>query len=207
MKKKIRKIIFIYSLLLIVSSAFADLTLDKTNLLWVPMARQCTSYSCGVAVLRSIFGYYGEEDVREDNLVKILASGPKIGTDYKRIVEYSRSKGYKVEIYYAMTLQQLKKSIRAGKPVILPIQAWADTPINYKDDWNDGHYVIAIGFDKQKIYFMDPSTFGYYTYIPTTNFLKRWHDIDQRGIKLIHFAIVISKKKAVYNPSIIKLLK
>jgi hypothetical protein len=40
-------------------------------------------------------------------------------------------------------------------PVIILIQAWRDednlTP--WVDDWEDGHYVVVIGYDAQNLYF------------------------------------------------------
>ncbi|PJD93703.1 MAG: hypothetical protein CK425_12500 [Parachlamydia sp.] len=179
---------------------------EVKNLIPVPLTRQSTDYTCGVSVLQSLLAYYGD-DIREDNLAKALGAASESGTDYKSSIEYAKSKGYEVMVYNNMTLDQLQESIAKGQPVICAIQAWADTPANYDKDWEDGHYVIAVGYDKERVYFMDPSTLGNYTYIPIPEFLQRWHDIDQRGIKLIHFGIVITKNKPVYNPENITYLK
>jgi len=56
-------------------------------------------------------------------------------------------------------------------------------PSDWSQDWEDGHYVVGIGYDSNNIYFMDPATMGNYTYIPVDEFLARWHDKDQRGKK------------------------
>lgn len=176
------------------------------NLIRVPLTRQSTDYTCGVAAVQSVMAYYGY-DIREDNLAKALKVSSESGTDYNNIESYAKSQGFSVVIQKEMNLDALKEFIKKGKPVICAIQAWSDNPGNYKDDWDDGHYVVAIGYDSDRIYFMDPSTLGNYTYIPTEEFLKRWHDIDQRGIKLIHFGIVISKDKPEYTPNIIKYLE
>lgn len=99
-----------------------------------------------------------------------------------------------------MTIADLKKTIDAGKPVICLIQAWADKAVDYSNDWEDGHYVVAIGHDSDNIYFMDPSTLSNYTFIPTKEFVNRWHDTDGKE-KLVHFGLIIEKAKAKYNPS------
>ena len=39
-----------------------------------------------------------------------------------------------------------------------------------------GHWVVAIGYNKDNIFFMDPSTSGNYTYIPKDKLVARWHD-------------------------------
>ncbi len=33
------------------------------------------------------------------------------------------------------------------------------------EDWGDGHYAVAVGYDQQNIYLMDPSILGNYGYI------------------------------------------
>ena len=176
------------------------------NLILIPLTRQSTDSTCGVAAVQSILAYYGDE-IREDNLAKALGSDPKTGTDYKRVLEYAKSKGYEATAYTDMTLKQLQEFISKGQPVICALQAWSDKPASYSEDWDDGHYAIVVGYDNDRIYFMDPSTLGNYTYIPTAEFLKRWHDIDQRGEKLIHFGMVITKNKPVYNPEAVKYLE
>lgn len=187
----------------------AQETVDKSkvkNLIHVPLVRQSTDYTCGAAAVQSVLAYYGD-DIREDNLAKSLSSQSETGTDYQHIVDFAKSKGYDVAVYKEMTIEQLQKLISTGKPVICLIQAWSDKPENYSEDWDDGHYVVAAGYDDDRIYLMDPSTLGNYTYIPTQEFLKRWHDVDQRGVKLVHFGIVISKNRPVYNPESIKYLE
>lgn len=197
------------SVLCLCASISAQEILEKSrveNLIPVPLARQSSDYTCGVSVVQSILAYYGDE-IREDNLAKALGTTSESGTDYKKSIEYAKSKGYEVVVYNNMTLEQLQECISKGQPVICAIQAWSDKPTNYDKDWEDGHYVIAVGYDKTHIYFMDPSTLGNYTYIPTPEFLQRWHDIDQRGIKLDHFGIVMTKNKPVYHPENIKYLQ
>lgn len=200
----------VFSIFFLFTSISAQETFDKnkvTNLIHVPLTRQSTDYTCGVAAVQSVMGYYGD-DIREDNLAKALGVNSESGTDYQHIVEYAKSKNYKVTVNKEMTLEQLQKLISKGQPVICAIQAWTEkkTP-DYDKDWVDGHYVVIVGYDKDRIYIMDPSTLGNYTYIPTQEFLKRWHDVDQRGIKLIHFGIAISKNKPLYNPHTIKYLE
>jgi predicted double-glycine peptidase len=202
-------VITILSAVCLFTSIFAQEILNKneiTNLISVPLTRQSTDYTCGVAVMQSILGYYGD-DVREDKLAKALGADTKNGTDYKNSVTYAKSKGYEVTIYNDMTLEQLQECISKGQPVICAIQAWSEKPSDYKKDWEDGHYVIAVGYDKERIYFMDPATLGNYTYIPIPEFLDRWHDVDQRGDKLIHFGMVITKTEPAYHSEDVKYLE
>ena len=170
----------------------------------VPLTRQASDYTCGVAALQSILYYYGEE-FREDELAKKLRATPEEGTKYPRIVELAKSLNFHVEVRTGMTMDDLKRLIDEQKPVILLMQAWTESAVDYIQDWNDGHYAIAIGYDTQNIYFMDPSMLGNYAFIPTREFLDRWHDKDGQTL-LYQFGMVISKNPPgkVYNPDEIK---
>ncbi len=169
------------------------------NLIKVPLARQGKNYTCGVASLQSILHYYGDE-WRQDNLERELASDTTNGTNYRNIVSFSKNLAYNVTVYKDLSLDSLKFLVSKGFPMLLVIQAWADLPVDYKNEWESGHYVVCIGFDQQKMYFMDPSTLGNYTYIETNEFLDRWHDKDQEGNVLNNFAILIEKGNKKYNP-------
>lgn len=170
------------------------------DLIQVPMTRQATDYTCGVAALQSILYYYGKE-FREDKLAEKLQADPVRGTQYPKIVEYARSLGFRVDVQTSMTLQDLKRQIDGRKPVIVLIQAWPDSPVDWSMDWKDGHYAIALGYDADNVYFMDPSTLGHYTFIPIPEFLERWHDTDD-GTRLYHFGMMITMEPAgpIYNP-------
>ncbi len=177
------------------------------NLIRVPLTRQATDYTCGVAALQSILYYYGQE-FSENQLTEKLGPTPARGTKYPRIAEFAQSLNFRVEIRTEMTLESLKRLIDERKPVILLIQAWPDTTVDYIKDWEDGHYAIAIGYDQQNIYFMDPSTLGNYSFIPVQEFLERWHDKDDQTL-LYQFGMVIFKDPPgkVYNPDEIKQMR
>ncbi len=175
------------------------------NLIRVPLIRQNTGFTCGVSSLESIFAYYGQ-DYRADKLALALRTTAEYGTDYRDIMRVALNSGYRVQEYSAMTVDQLKAFIDAQTPVLLLIQAWPGKPVDWSRDWKDGHYVVAIGYDEDNIYFMDPSTVGNYTYIPVDEFISRWHDKDRRGVKLINFGIVIDGKEPAYDPDQIKSL-
>ncbi len=176
------------------------------NLIPVPLVYQSYDYTCGVASLQSILYYYGK-DFRQDELVKALAPDLIEGTNYKRMVDFARSSGFQVNVLTHMSLEDLKKLIDDRKPVIVLIQAWPDSPVQWRETWSEGHYAVAIGYDGRNIYLMDPSTFGHYTFIPIPEFLDRWHDMDNQE-KLIHFGMVITREgSTTYNPDIIKRLE
>jgi predicted double-glycine peptidase len=177
----------------------------------LPMVRQSTPYTCGAAALQSILYYYGQE-FREDNLARELKTNPDQGTDYHEIIRFAQSKGLTAEAAEGMTVEDLRRAVGAGRPVMVAFQAWGDKPETYAEDWEDGHYSIIIGVDSKCVYLMDPSTLGNYTFIPIPEFVGRWHDAytnrDGRKIQLVHFGITFdSKAKPVFDPKAIMPLK
>lgn len=175
------------------------------NFMFLPITRQATDYTCGASALQSVMRYYGDEYM-ETELANILKSDPNEGTTYNNIVNYSRSEGYKVNVYKNMKFADLKKLINNKKPVIVLLQAWSDTPQDYTKDWEDGHYAVAIGYDEKNVYFMDPSTLGNYTFVPARQFQDRWHDTDGAE-KLYNFGMVVEKDVVKYNPADILMME
>ncbi len=171
----------------------------------VPLTCQGKDYTCGVAALQSVLYYYGEE-FREDQLIQKLQPTPEEGTKYTRMADFASSLNFQIEIFTGMKLNELQAWINEKKPIIVAIQAWAEKPVDYATDWDDGHYVVVIGYDQQNVYFMDPSILGNYAYLPTDEFLKRWHDRDKKEV-LSHFGMVISRGPPTYNSEVIKPIK
>ncbi len=177
------------------------ITLDAVPvLIRVPLTRQATDYTCGVAALQSVLYYY-QQEWREDQLIDNLEVDPENGTRYRSIAAFVRSQGFRADIITGMSLDYLKRALDQKKPVIVLLQAWPGRPVDYATDWEDGHYAVAIGYDHQRIYFMDPSTLGNYTYVPTGEFLTRWHDVDGEE-PLHHFGMIITPEEETrtYDP-------
>ncbi len=184
---------------------------SDATILRVPLVRQSTSYTCGIACVQSILRYGGYDfDVREDILAEELSADGEKGTEYRKIVEYLNSVRYStenategVQVFSAvprtnMSLEQLTDCIDQGKPVIICLQAWADSAVpgdvqtvDYSDIWEEGHYVIAVGYNERNIFFMDPSTAETYAFIPKDEMLSRWHDRDDNS-DLLNFGIIVS---------------
>lgn len=180
----------------------ASLSALPAGAILIPLCRQATDYTCGAAALQGVLGFFGE-DLNESQLARPLKSNSKIGTRYEAIAEFARHKGYEVNIYKNATIRKLEELLDQQQPVIVLIQAWSEKPfVDYSHDWEDGHYVVAIGYDANNMYFMDPSTLGHYTFIPLQEFEARWHDKDTSE-KLHHFAMTITrtrKKGSAFTP-------
>ena len=116
----------------------------------MPLSRQAKGYTCGVAAMQSILYYYGEE-IREDILARELNSNPDTGTNYHNLIAAAQARGIQVEGHRDMTIDELKSALVSKKPVMVAIQAWGDNATDYANDWNDGHWAIAVGYDDERI--------------------------------------------------------
>jgi ABC-type bacteriocin/lantibiotic exporter with double-glycine peptidase domain len=175
-----------------------------TNIIRIPQIRQVDGYSCAVACLQSVLYFYGKE-VDYEFLKKAVKTSPENGTDHRDIIKFVQSIKLPVELRKGMTIFDLQELIDQGKPVILVLQAWSGNGKDPSKGWDSGHYAVGIGYDANNIYLMDPSTLGHYSYIPTGEFITRWHDKDG-DIRLVHSGIIISGKQA-YNPDQITKLR
>lgn len=166
-------------------------------ILTFPELRQNFQYDCGASALQSIFAYYGI-DIREEILMKKLKTTKRYGTKINNIKEVALGYGFKVDIK-EMDLDMLKNYIKQKTPVILLLQAWSDKKVNYKKNKDNGHYVVAIGYDKNNFYFEDPYSV-LRTYLSFEELNERWHDRQTVKGLLRNIGIVVHGKRPNYNP-------
>jgi predicted double-glycine peptidase len=148
----------------------------------VPDVRQSTDYSCGAAALQAVLSYWGI-DKREGELMAALKTTPRQGTHPLDIVRVVRELGLKAELREGLTLADLEGALRRGIPPIVDLQAWtvgnpSRAGFAWADDWEDGHYVVLIGLDGQRLIFEDPSLLGTRGVIGRDEFFARWHDYE-----------------------------
>lgn len=165
------------------------------KLIKLPRFRQSTNYGCGVACVNSLLRYANDDfDISPGDLEKALHSNPDTGTKWNNMVNYlnavrldkSKHRYFTAEKREGMTIKDLMHEIAQNHPVICAIQAWNWDPdtedytmdLDYTNDWESGHWAIAIGYDDDNIFFMDPSTAANYTYIPKNKLMARWHDYN-----------------------------
>ncbi|MBP2637935.1 MAG: hypothetical protein H6Q72_3842 [Firmicutes bacterium] len=173
----------------------------------VPLCRQETEYTCGVACVQSILACYGF-DYRQDELALILKSKPKLGTDYHKMIHFFKMLGFQASSIENMTIDCLKSYISDGIVPLLRLQAWGENGVDYATDWKDSHYVIACGYEMDRIFFMDPWTLGNYTFLPAIELLKRWH-VPAVGFGQCYGGALIIKSENYafkYNTGIVKYL-
>jgi len=144
----------------------------------IPDVIQRNEYSCGVGVFQAIAMYYGYWGY-QDEFVKVLGTTEAEGTHPARIVRGFRKLGFEARLVEGLTIDDLKRHIDAGIPVIIDYQAWGE-PANkdYAKEWEDGHYSIAVGYNDQVIFIEDPSLLGTVGYLTHQELMARWHDYE-----------------------------
>ncbi len=164
------------------------------KLLKLPIYRQATSYTCGAACVLSILRYAKYDfGIREDGIAEALHATEEDGVNWLNIMNYLNAvrldetdhQYFEVEKREHMTVNDLVKEIKKGHPVLCDIQAWNwdeneeyTMDLDYSNEWECGHWVIAVGYLRDHIIFMDPSTGANYTYIPKNKLVSRWRDYD-----------------------------
>jgi predicted double-glycine peptidase len=152
----------------------------------IPICRQKKNYTCGAAAVKSILMNFNI-DLTEEKIAKILSTDENNGTNPNSIYNFL-SKIVFCNKTTNLSIQDIKNCNKKNYAVIVLLQAWGDK-INYKNDWEDGHYAIVIGSDEEFIYFMDPSSDNY-TFIQKNEFINRWHDKTESQ-KLKHFGLIV----------------
>ncbi|MBN1538744.1 MAG: N-formylglutamate amidohydrolase [Candidatus Thermoplasmatota archaeon] len=172
---------------------------QANKVLDLPITRQTYDFDCGAKSLQTLLAYYGI-DIREDSLMKELSISKIDGSSIDSIISLAESKGFTVEAREKMTIEDIKESIDEEHPVLVLLQAWADrklTSAQWRRNLDDGHYVLVIGYGKDKLVFEDPSTF-HRTWLHNREFMDRWHDRDPRGNRIIsRFGMILLGREPI----------
>jgi uncharacterized protein len=187
------------ALILIIAYGLSGCIVSKRKIPDFPNTRQSFDYSCGAGAVQAVMAYYGK-DFRESQLIDLLQTDKDEGTLIKDIVKFINSEGLSAEVKENMTISELFSYIDKNIPVIVMIQAWgkeADFVTNYKDCWDDGHFVVAIGYTRKEVFFSDPALYNT-GYIPISEFSDRWHDYDEGDTKTFHLGIAVYGQEAKF---------
>lgn len=165
------------------------------KLLDFPQLRQSFEYNCGSKALQGVLIYYGIE-IREELLMKDAHTESKKGTLIEGIE--TTLKKYKLEYdSRSMSIEDLEKYLNEKNPVLVLLQAWADNDPDYQNYYDDSHWVVAIGYDNDNIYFEDPYAFKR-TFLSKEELLQRWHaELENKIIK--NHGIAVYGKNPEYD--------
>ena len=163
----------------------------------LPDTRQGEDYSCGASAPQAISGYFGVGPEEEEDYVRDLKMDTKVGSHPFQIIRAAKKYGLRVSEKERMTVNEVKAYLDRGKPVMLMIQAWRDseTEVTYVGEWREGHWVVAIGYDRAGLYFEDPSLAAIRGFIPFVELEERWHDTGPKNRRMEHYGLAIWKPR------------
>lgn len=156
-----------------------------------PKVLQETEFTCGAAVAQAILAYYGVRGVSEAEIATILHTDIEDGTHPGHLAGFFVNMGFDVRAG-RMTVAEVEQWVDQGVPVILDLQAWAEDPsVDYSVSLDNGHYVVAIGYDPYSLIVEDPYMVGGTRgYIPRKELDERWHG-QAYNRRIDHFGIAV----------------
>ncbi len=149
-----------------------------------PETRQVFNFDCGADALTSMLVYAGIEE-REDRIMKLAGTTTKNGTGTAGVLRVMRYYGLPHAAGEHMRPIDLRRGIDAGYPTIITLQAYRESSQPYRKLWGDGHWTVAIGYDRQRLLFEDPASY-FRTWLADEELQERWHDVD-KGRRIWHW--------------------
>lgn len=166
----------------------------------VPDTIQETDYTCGASSLQAVCKFYGVGPATEPEFVEHMGM-PTAGSDPEHIIRAVRRYGLRYQEFYPMSLADLTGCLDRCRPVIIMLQAWGSGG-SYRRVWADGHWVVAIGYDRKGVYFEDPSILAARGFLPYSELEVRWHDWGPNREHMDHYGLAVWKpgvRRSVYE--------
>jgi uncharacterized protein len=165
----------------------------------VPDTTQQTDYTCGAACLQAVCKYYGVGPEDEWQFAKALKMDPRIGSHAFQILRAARRYGLSFREYEPMSTQALRSELDRRHPVLLMIQAWGEEIYrgrkrwrrSYQGQWEDGHWVVAIGYTHMGFVFEDPSLQAIRGFLTEAELQDRWRDTGPHGRHVLNYGVAI----------------
>jgi predicted double-glycine peptidase len=161
----------------------------------VPDIAHLTDSSSGVSALLAVCKYYGAGPADDELFARDL-SLDTMWPDPGRLVAAVRKYGLEADPQCPMSLGDLLARLEENKPVVLLLQAWGEeydeSPrCSYREVWDDNHYLVAIGYDEEGVYFEDPSLQGIRGFLSYPELDERWHASGRNREQLHRFGVAV----------------
>jgi hypothetical protein len=112
--------------------------------------------------------------------------------------------GYEAEAKDHLTLDEVAQFTASGHPMIALAQVWRsekNSPASVAGDYDNGHYIVVLGVDKDYVYFQDPYARMSKAFMPRKAFIEHWHHVmgadQKKNPKLMQLGIFVRGKKPV----------
>ena len=159
----------------------------RPGVIKVPLPDTCqqTDFTCGASCFQAIAGYFGviPTDWDEDDLRSLMGIASDVGAHPHNIMAGITYFGLRRKQIWPMTDTELFRFLDRGIPVMMMLQAWRDIDLRRKrwegwlSEWDNGHWVAAIGYDRDGVYFEDPSLAATRGFLTHEQLFLRWHDV------------------------------
>lgn len=143
------------------------------------------NFDCGVAATITILKNLGFKNVRYAKVAKELGV-TREGVAPAEIVDYFRKfSNLKLKVKTGSDINDLKKELKAGSLCMIAYQSWGK-PEEVKA-LECGHYSVAVGIDKGKVYLLDPTAYKDWgngigwRVMNLTDFKNKWVDKEYSG--------------------------
>jgi ABC-type bacteriocin/lantibiotic exporter with double-glycine peptidase domain len=103
-----------------------------------------------------------------------------------------------------VTVADLERAVDSREPPIVDLQAWSDRQAPWAEIWDAGHYVVMVGYDDKRLFFMDPCTLSPegYAFLLRTEFEARWHDLTgDHDVRVAHMTIFARGSRQPWVPN------
>ncbi len=119
----------------------------RPKLIKVRYHREEKTYTCGPAALKIAFSHFGKH-FSENTLIRFAGGVGIEGANFEKMKKIAKKAGFRVVVARTGNRwKDLQKYIDRGLPVIVIFRCWGD-----------GHYSVAVGYDKKYVYIMDPAS-------------------------------------------------
>jgi predicted double-glycine peptidase len=161
----------------------------------VPDIAHLMDSSSGLSALMAVCRYYGVGPEDEVELAAELSLDQR-WPDPERVVVAAVRYGLSACTRCPMSSADLKEHLDRRRPVLILVQAWGQTEdeaprVSYENIWEDDHYLVAIGYDRDGVYFEDPSLQGIRGYLSWEDLEQRWHARGPNGTELHRFGAAL----------------
>jgi uncharacterized protein YvpB len=166
---------------------------SRRKLLQFPRVEQPDNSTCGHTSIVMIAQYYGASYKVDDIRQMVSQKENSEGLSPETILKIASQLRFKAKVENGLSFEAIKTYINNDTPVIIELQSLEEPSQNHdwENEWENGHYVVAIGYTLENLIFADPQSF-LKSYLSYEELLPRWHDIDY-GKKNEKLAIIIER--------------
>ena len=148
------------------------------------VVRQTSRATCGPAALATLFTFYLNDPVTEEEAVRLAGADRKTMTNLRQLGEACRAKGYGAEGRRWNLARLVREADAGGVPVLVHLKRPTE------------HFVLVVGRAGEFFLVADPERGD--VSIHQTDFVRRWDGnvLVVRSARPVNAALIESKKRA-----------